>query len=74
MPDTAGSDKRVQTSLRGIARTARFNAQHRFRDLFGLLDVDQFQFGVFGSVVEADIKSYFDTMPEAGADVHVSGI
>jgi RNA-directed DNA polymerase len=40
MPDTAGSDKHMQTSLRGIVRTARFNKQHRFRDLYGLLNVD----------------------------------
>lgn len=43
MPDTAGSDKRVQTSLRGIARTARFDAQHRFRDLYGLLNSEMLQ-------------------------------
>ena len=43
MPDTAGSDKRVPTSLRGIAKTARINTQHRFRDLYGLLNTEMLQ-------------------------------
>ena len=38
VPDTAGSGKHVQTSLRGIVKTARLNEQHRFRDLYGLLN------------------------------------
>jgi len=37
MPDTAGSGKHKQTSLWGIARTARFNKGHRFRNLYGSL-------------------------------------
>jgi len=40
MPDTAGSDKHMQTSLRGIVRTASLNKRHRFRDLYGLLNTD----------------------------------
>ncbi len=37
MPDTAGSEKRKQTSLRGIARSASRNKRHRFRNLYGCL-------------------------------------
>jgi len=36
-PDTAGSDQRKQTSLWGIAQTARNKPHHRFRDLYRLL-------------------------------------
>jgi RNA-directed DNA polymerase len=39
MPDTAGSGKHVQTSLRAIVKTASLNKQHRFRDLYGLLNL-----------------------------------
>lgn len=38
MPDKAGSEIDVQTSLRGIAKTASLNKQHRFRDLYRLLN------------------------------------
>ncbi len=37
MPDTAGSEKRKQTSLWGIAGTASRNKRHRFRNLYGCL-------------------------------------
>ncbi len=37
-PDIAGSDKRVQTSLRGIAEKAKTNEKHRFQNLFGMID------------------------------------
>ena len=40
MPDKAGSEIDVQTSLRGIAKTASLNKQHRFRDLYRLLNMD----------------------------------
>lgn len=40
MPDTAGSEFHVQTSLRGIVRTASFNKQHRFRDLYRLMNLE----------------------------------
>jgi RNA-directed DNA polymerase len=40
MPDTAGSEKHVQTSLRGIVKTASLDKQHRFRDLYRLLNAD----------------------------------
>ena len=38
MPDNAGSDRHKPTSLRGIAITAASNKQHRFRNLYGLLN------------------------------------
>jgi len=37
MPDTVGSGTHEQTSLRGIARKAKHNKHHRFRDLYRLL-------------------------------------
>ena len=36
-PDTVGSDQCKQTSLWGIAKTAKAKPQHRFRDLYRLL-------------------------------------
>ena len=39
IPDKAGSGLDVRTSLRGIAKTASLNKQHRFRDLYRLLNV-----------------------------------
>ena len=38
MPDSAGPEHHELTSLRGIAKTASLNKQHRFRDLYRLLN------------------------------------
>ena len=38
MPDTVGLEQHEQTSLWGIARKAKANKQHRFRDLYRLLN------------------------------------
>jgi group II intron reverse transcriptase/maturase len=38
MPDTVGLEQHEQTSLWGIARKAKANPQHRFRDLYRLLN------------------------------------
>ncbi|MCP5008314.1 MAG: group II intron reverse transcriptase/maturase [Planctomycetes bacterium] len=40
MPDKVGSEIDVPTSLRGIAKTASLNKQHRFRDLYRLLNIE----------------------------------
>ena len=40
IPDKVGSGFDVQTSLRGIVRKANFNKQHRFRDLYRLLNLE----------------------------------
>lgn len=37
-PDNVGLDKRVQTSLGGIAKKAKTNKKHRFQNLFGMID------------------------------------
>ena len=37
-PDTVGLESRVQTSLRGIAKRASACKDHRFQDLYRLLD------------------------------------
>lgn len=39
-PDVVGSDKRKQTSLLGIANKAKTNRQHRFRDLYRILNAE----------------------------------
>ena len=39
-PDTVGSAARKPTSLRGIADQAQADKQHRFRDLYGCLNVE----------------------------------
>ena len=39
-PDTVGPETRKPTSLRGIADKAKADKQHRFRDLYGCLDVE----------------------------------
>ena len=39
-PDTVGPEARKPTSLQGIADKAKANKQHRFRDLYGCLDVE----------------------------------
>jgi len=38
MPGKAGQEQHKQTSLQGIARTARYKATHRFRNLYGEID------------------------------------
>lgn len=38
MPDKAGTELHKQTSLWGIARTANYKADHRFRNLYGEID------------------------------------
>lgn len=38
MPNKAGQEQHKQTSLQGIARTATYNATHRFRNLYGEID------------------------------------
>ncbi|MDR4509375.1 MAG: hypothetical protein MRJ65_14305 [Candidatus Brocadiaceae bacterium] len=40
MSDKVGSEKDVPTSLRGIAKTVSLNKQHRFRDLYRLLNME----------------------------------
>ncbi len=37
-PDKVGLEKRMQTSLGGIAQKARINKKHRFQNLFGMLN------------------------------------
>jgi RNA-directed DNA polymerase len=43
MPDTAGSEYHVQTSLRGIAKVAGLKRHHRFRDLYRLINLGMLQ-------------------------------
>ena len=39
-PDTVGPEARQPTSLQGIADKAKADKQHRFRDLYGCLNVE----------------------------------
>lgn len=38
MPDMVGQEQHKQTSLQGIAKTARYKATHRFENLYGEID------------------------------------
>ena len=76
VPDTAGSDIHVPTSLRGIVKTASLNKQHRFRDLYRLLNAEMLHLawtGLNKSAAIADdditVKDY-----EAGLDDNLSGL
>jgi hypothetical protein len=69
MPDKAGSDLDVQTSLRGIAKTASFNKQHRFRDLYRLLNTEMLHLAWKGLKKSAAIADEDITVKEYGADL-----
>lgn len=69
MPDKAGSDIDVQTSLRGIAKTASLNKQHRFRDLYRLLNTDMLHLAWKGLKKSAAIADEDITVKEYGADL-----
>jgi len=69
MPDIAGSGLDVQTSLRGIARTASFNKQHRFRDLYRLLNAEMLHLAWKGLKKSAAIADEDITVKEYGADL-----
>jgi RNA-directed DNA polymerase len=69
MPDKAGSDLDVQTPLRGIAKTASFNKQHRFRDLYRLLNTEMLHLAWKGLRKSAAIADEDITVKEYGADL-----
>ena len=69
MPDIAGSDKHVQTSLRGIVKTASLNKQHRFRNLYGLLNTDMLHLAWKGLKKSSAIADKDITVKEYGADL-----
>lgn len=69
MPDKAGSDLDVQTSLRGIAKTASLNKQHRFRDLYRLLNTEMLHLAWKGLKKSSAIADENITVREYGADL-----
>ena len=69
MPDTAGSEKHVQTSLRGIVKTASLNKQHRFRNLYGLINTDMLHLAWKGLKKSSAIADEDITVKEYGADL-----
>ncbi len=69
MPDKAGSDIDVQTSLRGIAKTASLNKQHRFGDLYRLLNTQMLNLAWKGLKKSAAIADDDITVKEYGADL-----
>ena len=69
MPDRAGSDKHVQTSLRGIVRTASLNKQHRFRNLYGLINKDMLYLAWKGLKKNSAIADDDITVKEYEADL-----
>jgi hypothetical protein len=72
MPDKAGSDLDVQTCLRGIAKTASLNKQHRFRDLYRLLNTEMLQLAWQGLKKSAAIADEDITVKEYGADLEAN--
>jgi len=69
MPDKAGSELNVQTSLRGIAKTASLNKQHRFRDLYRLLNTEMLHLAWKGLNKNSAIADDDITVREYGADL-----
>lgn len=69
IPDTAGSDLDVQTSLRGIAKTASLSKQHRFRDLYRLLNLQMLHLAWIGLRKSSAIADEDITVKEYGADL-----
>jgi RNA-directed DNA polymerase len=69
MPDTAGSGKHVQTSLRGIVKTASLNKQHRFRDLYRLLNLEMLHLAWKGLKKNSAIADEDITVREYEADL-----
>jgi RNA-directed DNA polymerase len=59
-PDSAGSDKSKQTSLRGIAEKAKADKQYRFRDIYRCLNVE-FLMNCYGAL-NKDAASGVDGM------------
>lgn len=71
MPDNAGSESYEQTSLRGIAQTARHNKAHRFRNLYrhltpGLLKLAWKRLNKRSAIADDDItvKQYGEKLEE----------
>jgi len=69
MPDKAGSDIDVLTSLRGIAKTASLNKQHRFRDLYRLLNLQMLKLAWKGLKKSAAIADDDITVNQYGAEL-----
>jgi retron-type reverse transcriptase len=71
-PDTVGSGARKPTSRRGIADKAKADKQHRFRDLYGCLNV-QLLLDCWGDL-NKDAASGVDgvTWQEYGANLHAN--
>ena len=69
IPDKAGSDINVQTSLLGIAKTASLNKQHRFRDLYRLLNVEMLHLAWRGLKKSAAIADDDITVEQYRADL-----
>jgi len=69
MPDKAGSDIDVPISLRGIAKTASLNKQHRFRDLYRLLNIQMLHLAWKGLKKDSAIADDDITIKEYGADL-----
>ena len=69
VPDKVGSDLDVQTSLRRIAKTASLNKQHRFRDLYRLLNTEMLHLAWKGLKKSAAIADEDITVKEYGVDL-----
>ena len=72
MPDRAGSGIDVRTSLRGIAKTASLNKQHRFRDLYRLLNEQMLHLAWLGLRKDSAIADDDITVKEYEADLDIN--
>ncbi len=72
MPDKVGSDIDVRTSLRGIAKTASLNKQHRFRDLYRLLNAPMLHLAWRGLKKSAAIADTDITVKQYGAQLEAN--
>ncbi len=67
IPDKAGSELDVRTSLQGIAETAKHNKQHRVRDLYRLLNLEMLHLAWEGLKHGSAIADDDITVEEYGA-------
>jgi RNA-directed DNA polymerase len=69
IPDKAGPGIDVPTCLRGIAKTASLNKQHRFRDLYRLLNTQMMRLAWKGLKKNSAIADEDITVKEYGAEL-----
>ncbi len=72
IPDKAGPGIDVPTCLRGIAKTASLKKQHRFRDLYRLLNTQMMRLAWKGLKKNSAIADEDTTVKEYGAELEAN--